>query len=180
MDSKKPAVVNFVMLLQYLIYTKRMNTPTIDQLKRGLEIAEQIGALEREMASILHGQSVPSSSKSKRPASAPKKTKKRNLSPEGLARIIAAQKKRWSKVKGRKVQAPKVAANKKSGITPAGRAKLAESMKARWAARKTDGAAPLAQEQATPSVPFDLAPQLQPATEETQMSTPVVEELAVV
>jgi len=115
-----------------------MNTPTLDQLRRGMQIAEQIAALEKQLAAVLGGQPVASS------AAAPKKIKRRKISPEGLARIIAAQKKRWGKARaGRKASAApkKAVAKKKGGITAAGREKLSAAMKARWAARKA-GAGP--------------------------------------
>ena len=144
-----------------------MTIPTLNQLKRGLEIAGQIATLESELAALLQGHSIPTPAATKNAASAPKKIKKRKMSPEGLARIRAAQKKRWSKVKTGKKAAP-APKKKKGGLTEAGRKKLAESMKARWAARKASGGGAPTQEQAAPSIaPQDLTPAVQPSVEET-------------
>lgn len=64
---------------------------------------------------------------------------KRNMSPEGRARIIAAQKKRWAKIKASKgTTAEKPKAKRK--ISAAGRAKIAAAQKARWAKIKADAA----------------------------------------
>jgi flagellar biosynthesis/type III secretory pathway protein FliH len=131
-------------------------TPTIDQLKRGIVIAEQIQRLEAEMSSIFKGQTPPRLVS--RASASPKQTKKRGISAAGRERIAAAQRARWAKIKRKgkakgnaaakgkaKAKAPKSAAKpqkKKGGLTPAGRARLAALMKARWAARKQGAPAP--------------------------------------
>jgi malate/lactate dehydrogenase len=75
---------------------------------------------------------------------------RKQLSPAARARIGAAQRARWAKVKGKSAvkktdesaaKAVKVI-KKKGGLTPAGRARLAAAMKARWAARKKGAPAP--------------------------------------
>ena len=65
------------------------------------------------------------------------------MSAEGRARIAAAAKARWAKIKGTSGSsdaspkaAPKAAAGRRNGLTPEGRARLAAAMKARWADRK--------------------------------------------
>jgi hypothetical protein len=128
-----------------------MNIPTASQLKQGLEIAEKIAALEAEMAALFGGQPVASPAATIPVAPAPAKTGKRSLSPQALANIRAAQKKRWAKVETAKGGAKPAAASpaakpeKKGAITPAGRARLAAAMKARWAAaKKRGGPAPTA------------------------------------
>ena len=72
---------------------------------------------------------------------------KKKLSAAGIARIKAAQKARWAKVKAESTPAGKPATGakkkKKGGLTPEGRARLSATMKARWAARKKAGAPPL-------------------------------------
>lgn len=82
-----------------------MPTPTLEQLRRAIEISEQISKLEAELASVL-GQARSAGgrrayTRRKTPtAGAPgRKRKKVKISPEGLANIIAAQKRRWAKVK---------------------------------------------------------------------------------
>ncbi len=77
---------------------------------------------------------------------------KGKMSAEGRARIVAAQKARWAKLKSNS-QAPaaakeakpktaKAPAKKKRTMSPEVKAKLAMAMKARWAAAKA-GKAPL-------------------------------------
>ena len=75
-----------------------------------------------------------------------KAKKKSGISPEGRARIAAAAKARWAKLRAGKAApvapaAKPAKAKKKGGISPEGRAKLAANMKARWAARRADKAA---------------------------------------
>lgn len=123
-----------------------MSIPTVIQLKRGLQIAEQIAKLEAEMAAIFQGRSVAALGLAVGPA-ATKKGKKRRLSAQALANIRAAQKKRWANFKkgsvGKKsaANAGKAAPKKKGGLTEEGRKKLAAAMKRRWAAAKA-GKAP--------------------------------------
>src|SRR5438105_1528344 len=107
-----------------------MNTPTVDQLKRGLEIAEQIAVLEKEMRAVFPDQTISPI----RMKALPRSTKKRQLSSEALANIRAAQKRRRAREKIGKAQRriAKAPAKKKGGITAAGRAKLAAGMRARW------------------------------------------------
>ena len=120
------------------------HTPTFDQLKRGLHIAEKIAALEAEMNDIFRGRSVSPAAVAQ--AHVPKAKGRRKLSAQALANIRAAQKKRWAKVKGATTAAaPKAVEKRKGGLTPAGRAKLAAAMKRRWAeAKKSGGPAPTA------------------------------------
>lgn len=139
-------------------------TPTIDQWKRGLQIAEQIAALEAEMKALMGGaignakHTAPAGAK----ATATVVKKKGGMSAAGRARIAAAQKLRWSKIKKAKASAPgataatpnapdakapapKTAAKKKRTMSPEVKAKLAKAMKARWAAAKAGkGPAPTA------------------------------------
>lgn len=65
---------------------------TSAQLKRAADLKDKIAKLEKELASIL-GASAPAVSSS---------PKKRKISAAGLARIKAAQKARWAKIKAAK------------------------------------------------------------------------------
>ena len=123
-----------------------MNNPTLDQWKRGLAIAEQIAVLEKELAAILHGQSISAPPAAKAAPVTTKRTKGK-MSAEGRARIGAAQKARWAKLKSggtssaashapAKAPAPKAPLKKKRTMSPEVKAKLAAAMKARWAAAK--------------------------------------------
>jgi hypothetical protein len=130
------------------LYASRMPTPntTVDQLKRAIVVAEQIEKLKAELAAILGGTSTVQAEPAKVTSASPVKgRKRRKLSPESRARIVAAVKARWARVKGQKgpgrpAKAPK-ATKRKRNLTPEGRARLAASMKARWAARKAGQAA---------------------------------------
>lgn len=84
------------------------STPTLDQLKRAVAIAEKIQALEDQLSSIL-GRSAPVVTKVK-PAPvvvepAIKVRKKTKMSAAGRAAIVAAQKARWDKIKADKAAA---------------------------------------------------------------------------
>lgn len=83
-----------------------MSSPSPNQLKRALTISEQIQKLEAELASILGGAAEAPTAKRAYTKRGPgkKKRKKSNISPEGLANIRAAQKKRWAKVKREKAK----------------------------------------------------------------------------
>jgi hypothetical protein len=77
-----------------------------------------------------------------------KAPKKKTMSAAGRARVAAAQKARWAKIKSGKpvVKAAKPAVKavakpvkKKGGMSAAGRARIAAAAKARWAAAKAAG-----------------------------------------
>jgi hypothetical protein len=116
-----------------------MSTPTLDQLKRGLEISQKIAALEEEMAAIFNG-ATPAA----KPVAASGKGNRGKRSPETIARMKAAQQARWAKLKGKKASvASKAPANAKAKVparkrtmSPEARAKIAAAQKARWAAVK--------------------------------------------
>lgn len=92
------------------------------------------------MASIFGRQTnAPSVAK----VSAPGRGGKRRLSPQALANIRAAQKKRWAQFRAGVAKSSSKAATpkKRGGLTAEGRKKLALAMKRRWAAAKA-GKAP--------------------------------------
>jgi len=89
-----------------------MSTPSVDQLKRAIAVKEQIQRLESELANILGNTTSAPPAKRKYTkkgtvSAAPSgeadeqsdPKAKRTMSAEGRARIIAAQKARWAKVK---------------------------------------------------------------------------------
>lgn len=68
------------------------------QLRRAAEIKDKIEALENELSQILgNGQSASSA-----PASAPASAKKRTISAAGRAKIAAAARARWARVRAEK------------------------------------------------------------------------------
>jgi len=116
---------------------------TSSQLRQAANIKDKIAALEKQLAALTGTKAAPLA------ASKPAK-KKGWMSAAGKARIVAAQKLRWAKVKAAKAKtAPKTAAvvksakpvaakpaKKKGGMSAAAKAKLSAMMKARWAAKK--------------------------------------------
>jgi hypothetical protein len=94
------------------------------QLRRAAAIKEQIDALENELGKILGGGGA-----------TPAANGKRTMSASARARIAAAQKARWAKVKGK--QAAKPAGRRR--MSAAAKAKIAAAAKARWAKAKAAG-----------------------------------------
>jgi hypothetical protein len=130
-----------------------MPIPQINQLRRALNISEQIERLQSQLASLFGGRtSAPQARKASTADSGGKPGRnRRRMSAAARAKIAEAQRRRWAKQKGtgalgKKAKPTKAAAaapkkRRKGGITPAGRAKLAAMMKARWAARKKGASA---------------------------------------
>ena len=115
------------------------NTPSLAQLTRAIQIAEQIERLESELSSLLRDTGSTQVSPTPRSSAAGKGGKRRTMSPEARERIAAAQRARWAKTKGTSAAAPASGGKpkkRKGGISAEGRARLAAAMKARWAARK--------------------------------------------
>ena len=110
-----------------------LSSLTSNQLKRAAAIQEQIEALHDELNGLLGGSAPAAVSAA---VAAPKAGRKK-ISAAGIARIKAAQKLRWAKVKAAKPSAP--AARKTKKMSPAARAKIAAVAKARWAAIKAAG-----------------------------------------
>ena len=104
---------------------------SVQQLRHAAVLKEKIAALEAELAKYVNGAGSVSIS-----LSAPRK--KFRMSAAGRARIIAAQKARWAKVKASKGGA-KPAKAKKRTMSAAARAKIAAIARARWAKVKASG-----------------------------------------
>jgi len=100
---------------------------SVKALEEAVSIRRQIDNLERRLSSILGGAPA-------RPTIATAPTKSRRyFSPSTRAKLAAAARARWARLKGGTKPAP---TKKKGALTPAGRRKLSELMKARWAARR--------------------------------------------
>jgi len=114
-------------------------TPTLDQIKRGIAIAEQIEALKSELDGILGKSSAPAAKTTTiaKPAPAQGKFKR---SPETIAKMKAAQQARWAKVKAPAAAKAEAPVKKKGGMSAAGKAKIAAAQKARWAKLKAEKA----------------------------------------
>jgi len=127
-------------------------TPTLQQLQRGLAIAEQIAALEKELAGILDNPSAPVA----KAAATQSDGRKGKRSPATIAKMKASQKARWAKVTApaaskapakaakkapatAKATTPSKApapAKKKPTMSAEAKAKLSALMKAKWEAKK--------------------------------------------
>jgi len=111
---------------------------TPSQLRQAADLIEKIAALEKQLAQ-LQGVKTPTA------AAAKPVKKKGGISAAGKARISAAAKLRWAKIKAAKAKtAPKAGkpvatkpAKKKFVMSAAAKAKLSALMKARWAAKKS-------------------------------------------
>lgn len=105
----------------------QLSTLTTTQLRHAADLKEKIDALNKELASIL---GAPAQEAAKAP-------KKGGMSAAGRARVAAAQKARWAKIKGAKpaVKAP----IKKRTMSAAVKARLSALAKARWAKIKAAG-----------------------------------------
>jgi len=108
--------------------------PTLAQWQRGLEILERIVELENELASLI-GKPVHARITIKQSAPSQIKLKR---SPETIAKMKAAQKKRWAKAKA--PASAKAPAKKSRGMSAAGRAAIVAAQKARWAEIKAEKA----------------------------------------
>lgn len=90
---------------------------SVDQLKKAASIKEQIAKLEQELESVLGGK-------------AGFKAKSGGMSAAARAKISAAAKARWAKVKSN--QKPAKPSGKRT-MSPAAKAKIAAAARARWA-----------------------------------------------
>jgi hypothetical protein len=117
---------------------------TSSQLRKVVAIKEQIEQLEGELAALAGGSSAPSAAPATR---GPGKIKagRRKMSASAKARIGAAQRARWAKVRAAAGRSEKVSVTKaktkgkRRKLSPAVRAKLAAIAKARWAKVKASG-----------------------------------------
>lgn len=96
------------------------------QLRHAADLQEKITALQDELSQYL---GAPGHS-----GSGPRR--KSRMSAAGRARIIAAQKARWARVKAGSTKPAKKGRRK---ISAAGRAKIAAAARARWAKAKASG-----------------------------------------
>jgi len=118
---------------------------SVKQLEEAVAVRKQIDQLRSRLNSLLGSSSAPSTSggsTAASPASRAPRKRRGGLSAAGRARIAAAARARWARVKAGKASSSAKPAGKKSGgkkkggISAAGRRKLSQMMKARWAARR--------------------------------------------
>ena len=101
-----------------------INSLSVQQLRQAANLKERIEALEKELSQLLGSTAKPVASK------APKK--KGEMSAAGKAKVAAAQKARWAKIKAAKP------AKKKFTMSAAAKAKISAAAKARWAKIKAE------------------------------------------
>jgi len=104
-----------------------LNQLSVSDLRKAANLKERIEALEKKLSHLLGSASKVES------APAVVTRKKRGMSAAGRARIVAAQKARWAKIKSAKGGAKSKPAKKKRGMSPEGRARIIAAQKARWA-----------------------------------------------
>jgi hypothetical protein len=119
------------------------STPSVNQLKRAIAISEQIEKLQADLAELLGSTPVPAAKVAAAAPARKGRRKRAKFSAEGLARIRAAQKARWAKIKGTSAgttpaAAPKAGRKKKAKrvVSPEARAKMAAAARRRWAEKK--------------------------------------------
>src|SRR5208283_6060144 len=114
----------------YQLLMTNLTDLTTSQLKSIIAIKEQIEALQGQIDSIVAGGGeIPIPSAVETP-------KKRRRSPAVRARMAAAARARWSKIKGTGATAAKPAKKGKRRLSAAGRAAIIAATKARWARAK--------------------------------------------
>ncbi len=123
--SINPNIISLTPRTKFNQTAPTMINITPKQFRKAANIQEKIQLLQKELGQLL------GSSDETAAMEGPKK--KRKMSAAGRAAIQAAQKARWAKLKGLKVQKPK------RKFTAAGRARLAALAKARWAKVKAAG-----------------------------------------
>jgi hypothetical protein len=106
-------------------------TLSLNQLKRAVEIREQIESMTKELNQILGSSPLVYTNGSNRNGHDAQGHGKRNLSASARARIAAAQRVRWAKYNAARPAKP--VPSHKNRLSPAGRAKVAAAVKARWA-----------------------------------------------
>ena len=103
---------------------------SVQQLRQAADLKEKIAALENELSGLLGP--APKSTSAPITTEAPKK--KGGMSAAGRARIVAAQKARWAKIKAAKpVVKAAQPAKKKFTMSAAAKANISAAAKARWA-----------------------------------------------
>ena len=139
-----------------------ISNPSVSQIKRALQVAEQIEILQAELSDLLGSSSLssrtfvelveavdPFAIVSEDTSDAPVKKRgrgkgKRTLSPEARLKIAAAQKRRWAKSHAGAASssaAPskkKTATKGKRNLSPEAREKISAAQKKRWAKFASD------------------------------------------
>lgn len=108
---------------------------SIRNLEQALSIRRQIDALQRRLTSLVGGQAGGATTQRGR------RSGQRRMSAASRAKIAAAARARWARLRAGKGKGAKKSGRRRGGITAAGRKRLSQLMKARWAARRKASAA---------------------------------------
>jgi len=103
-----------------------LSSLSVQQLRKAATLKEKIQSLEKEIGRLLGS--------STKPVAQVVPKKKRKMSAAGRAKISAAAKARWAKVKGEKLSV-KPARKARRKMSAAAKAKLSAKMKMIWARR---------------------------------------------
>ena len=98
---------------------------TSNQLRHAADLKDQIEALEAELSALLGGNPEPTTGR------------RRGMSADGRARIAAAQRARWAKIRAGANGA--VAHRPRRNMSVAARARIAAAARARWRKAKAAG-----------------------------------------
>jgi hypothetical protein len=104
---------------------------SVRQLKQAVAIKERIAGLEKGLGRVLRGGTTAPAGRRPR--------KKRTMGPAARARIAAAQRARWAKLRRRMAPASRPAGKAIRRVSAAVRAKLAKIARKRWAKVKAAG-----------------------------------------
>ena len=114
-------------------------TPTLEQLKRGIAIFQQIESLHQELADVLGNHSAPVAKAASAPA-AQSDGRKGKRSAATISKMKASQQARWAKVKAPAAEKTPAPVKKKGEMSAEGRARIVAAQKARWAKIKGETA----------------------------------------
>jgi hypothetical protein len=114
--------------LKVIIYPSMIsNNLTPAQLRRAADIMEKIESLQHQLSQLDVSTGATEAS------AAPARRGRRAISAEGIARIKAAQKKRWAKARAAADGAQPAKRGGHRKMSAAGRAAIAAAARARWA-----------------------------------------------
>ncbi len=116
--------------------TNSVSDLSVQQLKQALIIKEKIEVLANQLNNIWKAPNAASEP--------PAPGRRRTMSAAARARIAAAQRARWARVRGTTMAAVRPAVTAVRMISAAGRARLAEAARKRWAKAKRMGKTSLA------------------------------------
>jgi hypothetical protein len=102
---------------------------SVQQLRKAAVLKEKIQSLEKELGRLLGSTPAPASG-------SPPRKKKFTMSAAAKAKISAAAKARWAKIKGKTTVAKPAAKKAKGKMSAVTKAKLSAKLKAIWAKRR--------------------------------------------